>query len=403
MEKNLKLYGKIVGNDIINKIYSKAKKFSGKHIICISSTYQGGGVAEILNSIVPLFNEIGIELGWRTLNGSPDFFTVTKKFHNALQGERINLSKRKKEIYYETNKRFSNFTHIDHDLVVIHDPQPLPLVKFYRKAQPWIFRCHIDLTSPNPEVWDYLKKIIAQYDHMIVSKKDYIKNDLEIPQSVIYPAIDPLSIKNKPISRSTISKYLNKFEISEDKPIISQISRFDKWKDPIGVVKVFEVVRKKINSQLVLLGSIAPDDPEGQKIFEDVKKAVEKNRFKKDIKVLLVNSEILVNSLQRASSVVIQKSLREGFGLVISETLYKGTPVVASNVGGIPLQIINGVNGFLHSPKDIEGFSRSIIKIMKDEKMRDMLGKNGRIHVKNNFLITRLIDDWLDIFEKHLI
>ena len=401
---NLKNYRKVVGKEVIDSIYKKAEKFSGRHILCINSTCQGGGVAEILNSIALLFNEIGIDFEWKLLHGNPDFFIVTKKFHNALQGEKINLSQKKKKIYYEANKKFSRFTHINHDLdlVIIHDPQPLPLIDFYKKIQPWIFRCHIDLSNPNSEVWNYLKGFIEKYDHMIISREDYKRDDLKIPQSIIPPAIDPLSIKNREISKKTIEKYLTKFGINQDKPIISQISRFDKWKDPIGVLKVFNLVRKKANCQLVLLGSLAPDDPEGQKIFEKVGKTVEKSKYKKDIKVLLVNSDILVNSLQRASSVIIQKSIREGFGLVVSEALYKGTPVVASNVGGIPLQVIDGFNGFLHEPNDFKGFSESIIKILKDEKLRRELGKNGKEHVKKNFLITRLMLDWLDLFEKYL-
>ncbi|NIR86928.1 glycosyltransferase [Candidatus Bathyarchaeota archaeon] len=400
---NLKDYKKIVGKEVIDKIYMKAERLSGRHILCVNSTYQGGGVAEILNTVVPLFNKIGVKVGWRTLHGTPDFFMITKKFHNALQGGgKINLSKRKKKIYGETNKSFSIFTHIDHDLVIIHDAQPLPLIEFYGKKQPWIFRCHADLSAPDLEVWNYLREFIEKYNHMVVSKKDYIINDLTIPQSVIHPAINPLSLKNKSLSEKTIDKYLTKFGIERNKPIISQISRFDKLKDPIGAVKVFKRVRKKVNCQLVLLGSLASDDPEGQKIFEKVGNSIEKSRYRKDIKLLLVNNDILVNCLQTASSVVVQKSLSEGFGLVISEALYKGTPVVASNVGGIPLQVIDGVNGFLHEPKDTRGFSVSIIKLLRDEKLRHELGKNGKEHVKNNFLITRLMSDWLNLFEKYL-
>jgi trehalose synthase len=399
---NLSSYARIVGKPIIEKIHAEADMLSGKHVLCINSTYQGGGVAEILNSVVPLFDQVGIDFGWRILHGTPDFFTITKKFHNALQGSTINLSQRKKDIYYETNKRFSTFTHIDHDLVVIHDPQPLPLISFYKKTQPWIFRCHIDISEPNMEVWDYLKEFIQKYDHFIVSLPEYQKKDLNIPQSVIHPAIDPVTAKNKPVSETKISKYLAKFGISRKKPIISQVSRFDPWKDPIGVVKVFEIIRKKMDCQLVLLGQFATDDPEGQKIFQSLQKKVNKSPFEKDIQLLAVDNAFLVNCLQRASSVVIQKSLREGFGLTISEALYKGTPVVASKVGGIPLQVIDSVNGFLHKPQDFKGFSDSVIKLLKDEKLRTAMGQAGNEHVKKNFLITRLMLDWLVLFNKVL-
>ena len=399
---NLSDYWKIVDEHEIEEIRSKAEKLEKKHILCINSTYQGGGVAEILNSLVPLFDQIGVDFGWRILHGTPDFFTITKKFHNGLQGSKINLSARKKDIYYETNKRFSTFTHIDHDLVIIHDPQPLPLISFYKKKQPWIFRCHIDISEPNREVWEYLKGFIQKYDQFVVSLPEYQKKDLNMPQRVIHPAIDPLTTKNKPVSQTKISKYLSKFGIEQKKPIISQISRFDPWKDPIGVVRVFELVRKTMDCQLVLLGQFATDDPEGQKILQALQKKVDKNPFKNDIKLLIQDNAFLVNCLQRASSVVIQKSIKEGFGLTVSEALYKETPVVASNVGGIPLQVVDGLNGYLHNPYDFKGFSNSIIKLLKDGKLRAEMGKAGKEHVKKSFLLTRLMLDWLDLMNNVL-
>jgi trehalose synthase len=398
---NLSSYAKIVGKQQIDEIQAEAKKLSGKHITCVNSTYQGGGVAEILNSLVPLFDQVGVDFGWRILHGTPDFFTITKKFHNALQGDSINLSQRKKDIYFETNRRFSTFTHLEtHDLVIIHDPQPLPLISFYKKTQPWIFRCHIDISNPNKEVWEYLKGFIQKYDHFVVSLPEYKKDDLNMPQTIIHPAIDPVTAKNKPVSETKITKYLEKFGIDRKKPIISQVSRFDPWKDPIGVVKVFERVRKTTDCQLVLLGQFATDDPEGHKILLSLQKKVDKSPFKNDIKLVVVDNAFLVNCLQRASSVVIQKSLKEGFGLTVAEALYKGTPVVASKVGGIPLQVLDGVNGFLHSPHDIKGFSDSVIKLLKDEELCDTLGKTGKEHVKKNFLITRLMLDWLHLMNK---
>jgi trehalose synthase len=400
---NLSSYARIVGKTEIEKIHVEAEKLSGKHITCVNSTYQGGGVAEILNSLVPMFDQVGVDFGWRILHGTPDFFTITKKFHNALQGSSINLSQRKKDIYYETNRRFSTFTHIEHDLVIIHDPQPLPLISFYKKTQPWIFRCHIDISNPNPEVWEYLKGFIQKYDHFVVSLQEYQKKDINIPQSVIHPAIDPLTAKNKHVSEAKISKYLDKFGIDRKKPVIAQISRFDPWKDPIGVLKIFERVRKKMNCQLVLLGQFATDDPEGHKILLSLQKKVDKSPFKHDIKLRVVDNAFLVNCLQRASSVVIQKSLKEGFGLTVTEALYKGTPVVASKVGGIPLQVIDGQNGFLHSPHDLKGFTDSIIKLLRDEKLRATMGNAGKEHVKNNFMITRLMRNWLRLMNRVLL
>jgi len=306
------------------------------------------------------------------------------------------------QLYYETNRRFAKFTHLNHALVVVHDPQPLPLIDFYEKTQPWILRLHIDITKPNNELWEYLKGYMSKYDHVVVSHEDYKKKDLKVPQSIIFPTIDPLTIKNKPITVNTINNYLTKFGVKPDKPIVSQVSRFDKFKDPKGVLKIFEKVRKEVDCQLILLGSLATDDPEGQKIFEDVKKAADKSTFKDDIHLILVDNDILVNAVQSASAVVIQKSLREGFGLVVSEALYKKTPVVASNVGGIPFQVIDGETGFLHDPKDVNGFAGSVIRLLNDGMLREELGTKGHDHVRDNFLITRLMLDWMELFEKYI-
>jgi trehalose synthase len=343
-------------------------------------------------------------MGWRAIHGTRDFFITSKKFHDAIEGvKKINFSKNKKKLYYETNKKFSTYTHIDHDLVITHDVQPLALVDFYEKKQPWVFRFHADISSPEPDVWSYLKGFLEKYDHMVVSNKSYVRKDFGISQSVIPPAIDPLSLKNMPVKETTVQRYLTKYGISTEKPLISQMARFNKLKDQTGLIRVFNKIRKKVDCQLVLLGFLALDNVEGQKTFEKVEKMAAKSKYSDDIKPILVNSEILVNCLQRASSVVVLKSFKEGFGLVVTESLYKGTPVVASNVGGIPLQVIDGVNGFLHEPTNVQGFCDSIVKIVKDKKLRDELGKNGQEHVKKNFLIDRLMSDWIDLFTKYLV
>jgi len=395
-------YRKIVGDDVIAEIYKKARKLYGKYILNINSTYQGGGVAEILSSLVPLMNNTGIDAEWRILHGNPDFFTVTKKFHNAIQGAKINLTDLKKKLYTETNGDFATYTHIKHDVVMIHDPQPLPLITFYRKRQPWIWRCHIDLTNPNREVWDYLKSFILRYDAVIVSMEQYKRKDLPVQQFVIPPAIDPLTPKNMPLSKETIDKYLKKFNIPKDKPLITQISRFDPWKDPLGVIEVFKKVKEEVDARLVLCGSMASDDPEGYKIYSEVQKAAKPLVEKGDIILLTTENNILVNVLQRVSDVIIQKSTREGFGLTVTEALWKGTPVVASNVGGIKLQIKDGWNGFLLEPKDYDGFAKKIIEILKDKELARTIGKNGTEYVRKNFLITRLLIQHLDLLNEIL-
>ena len=401
---DIKKYRKILGDEVINNLCSKAEKISDKHILTINSTYIEGGITEILTSIIPVFNKLGIKMGWRSIHGTRDFFITSKKFHDALEGvKKINFSKNKKNLYYETNKKFSTYTHIDHDLVITHDVQPLALIDFYEKKQPWIFRFHADISSPERDVWSYLKGYLEKYDHMVVSNKSYMRKDLDISQSVIPPAIDPLSLKNMPVAEKTVQRYLTKYGISTEKPLVSQMARFNKLKDQTGLIRVFNKVRKKVDCQLVLLGFLALDNVEGQKTFEKVEKMAAKSKYSDDIKPILVNSEILVNCLQRASSVVVLKSFKEGFGLVVAESLYKGTPVVASKVGGIPLQVIDGVTGFLHEPTNVQGFCDSIVKIVKDKKLRDELGKNGQEHVKKNFLIDRLMSDWIDLFTKYLV
>jgi len=397
---SLEDYKEIVGVNVIGEIHRKASRLYGKHILHINSTYQGGGVAEILNSFVPLMNDIGIDAGWRIVHGNPDFFTITKKYHNALQGEPIHFTEMKKQLYMQANENFSTYTHIDHDCVIIHDPQPLPLIKFYKKRQPWIWRCHVDLSDPNERLWEFLSTFMLRYDIIILSNEEYRKKDFPVEQRIVYPAIDPLTSKNMEISDKDVSKYLKKFGVSTDKPLITQISRFDKWKDPEGVIKVFKRVKEKFDCRLVLCGNMATDDPEGPRIYERVK-GVAKELIERGDVVLVTDpassNYIFINALQRISSVIVQKSIKEGFCLAVTEALWKGTPVVASNVGGIPLQVIDGENGFLVESDDTQGFADRIIEILHNPDLAKEMGKNGKEIVRKNFLITRSLSDYLDL------
>lgn len=393
-------YRDIVGDKVISKIYKKARKLYGKRIIHLNSTYLGGGVAEILNSLVPLFNDIGIDAGWRIIRGNPDLFSITKKFHNALQGDRINLTEIKKRLYIQASEEFSVYTHLDHDCVIIHDPQPLPLINFYRKMQPWIWRCHVDISHPDEQLWETLKGFILKYDVAVVSSEEYKKDDLYVEQRVIHPVIDPLSPKNMELNNNNIPKYLKKFGVPTDKPLLTQISRFDKWKDPEGVIEVFKLVKQKVDCRLVLCGSMATDDPEGVKMFKKVEKRANRLVETGDVHLITSENNILVNALQRKSDVIIQKSLREGFGLVVSEALWKERPVVASRVGGIPLQIVDGENGFLVEPDDKQGFADRIVEIMRHPDLGKEMGKNAKESVKKKFLITRLLSDYLDLLKE---
>jgi len=394
-------YREITGDKVIYELYKKARPLYGKRIIHINSTFYGGGVAEILNSLVPLMNDVGLDAGWRIIRGSPDFFAITKKFHNALQGDKINLTEIKKKVYLQTNDDFSTYTHLNHDCVVIHDPQPLPMIKFYKKRQPWVWRCHIDLSHPNEKLWGFLKGFVLKYDIEIISNENY-KANLPMEHKIIRPGIDPLTPKNMELSDKDINKYLKKFNVPLDKPLLTQISRFDKWKDPVGVIEVFKQVKKEIDCRLVLCGSMAPDDPEGIQIYERVKRKANNLISSGDVILITSENNILVNALQRSSAVIIQKSIREGFGLTVTEALWKRTPVVASNAGGIPLQITDGENGFLFEPKDNNSFAQKIIELITKPELARKIGKNGRETVRQNFLVTRILKDYIDLLNEIL-
>lgn len=387
-------YRGIVGDKVISDIVKMAKNLYGLRVLHINSTYYGGGVAEMLYSLIPLMNDVGVSVDWRILRGTPEFFTITKKFHNAIQGDPINLSDIKKTLYIQNNQDFASYCQIDADCVIIHDPQPLPLIRFYKRKQPWIWRCHVDLSRPNPQLWDYLKGFILRYDRVIVSDCRYMKEDLPMDYSVIHPVIDPLSSKNKEISKDLIMRTLKKYAVPTDKPILTQISRFDKWKDPANVIEMFKLVKAKIDCRLVLCGSMAADDPEGIQIYQKILQRANNHVAKRDVILLTVEDNILVNALQRISSVVIQKSIREGFGLTVTEALWKEKPVVASNVGGIPLQMVDGETGYLIDPTDIKTGAARVISILENPAEAKRLGTNGREMVLKKFLITRhLYDD----------
>lgn len=385
----------IVPDETLAEIYAKARHLYGKHIVHLNATYQGGGVAEILYSLVLLMNDVGIDAGWRILHGSQEFFEITKSFHNALQGAKLNLTTRKKRTYLQINDNFSRFSHLDHDCVIIHDPQPLSIITSYRKSQPWIWRCHIDLTNPHKELWDFLKGYLLKYDQIVVSSEKYFKDDLPIDQRLMLPAINPLSQKNKDINEKTMIEYITKACIPTDKPVITQVSRLDPWKDPEGVIDVFKLVKEKVNCRLVFCYNVASDDPEGMRMYNKVQRKANKFLKHGDILFVVGNNETLVNSIQRFSSVIIQKSVKEGFCLAVTEALWKGTPVVASDVGGIPSQIEDGENGFLLAPQDTEGFADRIIHLLKNPDDGKAIGQKAKETVRQKFLITRLLSDYL--------
>ena len=385
-------YIPIVGESVVEDLRLIAGHLRGKRILNVNSTAVGGGVAEILTRMVPLLRELGLDVRWDVIKGGEEFFEVTKKFHNALHGARVGVGEKDFEIFMETSR--SNLAEMDTsaDIVFIHDPQPIVLVQ-KRTDNKWIWRCHIDLSAPKKTVWRFLKQFVVQYDAAVFSAPSFSRR-LPIRQFLIAPSIDPLSDKNRELPQEEIDGVLAKYGIPKDKPIITQISRFDRLKDPVGVIAAYRLVKEHNDCRLLLAGGTATDDPEGQKVFEEVKEAAQGDP---DILILtLSQNDLEINALQRASTVIIQKSLKEGFGLTVSEALWKGKPVVASNVGGIPLQIKDKYSGLLcYSP---EGAAFALKQLLSSPDYARKIGENGREHIRNNFLITRHLREYMLLF-----
>ncbi|MFW6338398.1 MAG: glycosyltransferase [Alkalispirochaetaceae bacterium] len=397
MVHSLEDYVDAAGEEVISSIHKKIRRLYGTHSLMINTTFMGGGVAEILNSMVPLLNDGGLDTGWRTVHGTPDFYEITKKIHNAMQGNREGLSEEEKELYLEVNANFAIYTHIDHDFVFVHDPQPLPLIHSFKKQQPWIWRCHIDISEPNEEVWRFLRNYLLRYDIMLISSEKYRKRDLPVEQRVVHPAIDPLSLKNREMSEEELSRWIREAGIPMDKPFITQVSRMDPWKDPLGVLDVYEKVRKKIDCRLVFVYNLASDDPEGHGVYEQVHERAGELAEKGDVLFVVGNHALMVNAIQRAAAVVLQKSYREGFCLTVTEAMWKAAPVVATTAGGIPEQITDGEDGFLIDPADIDGTADRVVELVKHPEYRESVGANARETVRKRFLTTRLICDYIDV------
>ena len=385
-------YVPLVGQAVIDDLRLLGERLKGKVIQHINSTPVGGGVAEILNRMVPLLRELGVDTKWDVIKGGEQFFAVTKKFHNALHGRAEEITQRDFDIFMQTSQENIENVDIYGDIVFVHDPQPVALIK-KKATNKWLWRCHIDISDPNLKVWGFLMDFIVQYDSAVFSAPSFSRK-LPIRQFLIPPSIDPLSDKNKELPEETINAILRKYNIKKDKPILIQISRFDRLKDPIGVIDAYLQVKKYIDCQLILAGGTAEDDPEGFQVLAEVK---EKAKNDPDIHILLLpQNDIEVNALQRASDIIVQKSLKEGFGLTVAEALWKAKPVVASNVGGIPLQIKHKYSGLLcHS---VEGASFAIKQLLSSPAYAKKLGENGREHIKNNFLITRHLRDYMLLF-----
>jgi trehalose synthase len=388
-------YEPIVGKSIIEELRLIATKLSGKVIQNINSTFTGGGVAEILSRMVPLLAQLGVDARWNTIKGTDQFFRVTKKLHNALHGRTESIAAEDFSLFREITDMNIRDLELVGDVMFIHDPQPAGLILRKKElGRKWIWRCHIDISHPLPEAWDFLEPFVVQYDAGVFSAPAFSR-PLPIRQFLVSPSIDPLSDKNRELPPEVIDSVLARYNIPKDKPIITQVSRFDYLKDPVGLIRAFELVRRNIDCCLVLAGGTATDDPESDKVLAEVR---ERAGNSPDIHVLLIppGSDIEINALQRASTIIVQKSLSEGFGLTVCEALWKSKPVVASAVGGIQLQVKNKFTGLLSH--GIEGTAFALRQLLTNPEYGAWLGKNGQEHVRYNFLITRHLRDYMLLF-----
>lgn len=387
-------YSAIVGQATIDELFLLAEHLRGRDIQNINSTAVGGGVAEILTRMIPLLKQLGIEARWDVIKGNEKFFAITKKFHNGLHGVPVEIDEEEFDLFLEVNRENAREIAFG-DVVFVHDPQPVALVeKRGEIGKNWIWRCHIDFSKPDMRIWKFLEHYVNLYDAAVFSAPAFARK-LDINQVLISPSIDPLSDKNKELPEEVVDSIFQRFGIDQSRPVVTQISRFDYLKDPVGVIKAYKIAKKRVDVQLVLAGGGATDDPEGPMVMQQVQEEADKD---KDIFVLFLPpaSDIEVNALQRGSTAVLQKSLKEGFGLTVAEALWKSKPVIAGAVGGIPLQIAHKYSGILtHS---IEGTAYWIKQLVNEPEYARKLGVNGREHIKNNFLITRHIKDYLLLF-----
>jgi trehalose synthase len=388
-------YSVVLGAGEIAELRALASRLQGRTVQMVNSTSVGGGVAEMLNRLVPLIEELGLGIRWDVITGGDDFFAITKAFHNALHGGRYDLPEESFATFLAYTEQ--NWAHLkmDADFVVIHDPQPAGLIESKADSHgKWIWRCHIDLSQPNERVWRFLEPFVSRYDAAIFSSPAFARQ-LPIPQFLFYPSIDPLSEKNRELEPGVVAEVLQRFHIDPTRPILTQISRFDRLKDPVGVIRAYQIVKRYFDCQLVLAGGGAADDPEGEAVLNEVQEMSGKDS---DIFVLDLPpwSALEINALQRASTIVIQKSLREGFGLTVTEALWKKKPVVASAVGGIPTQAIHKHTGLLaHS---VEGTAYQVRFLLSNPVIAQRLGELGHQHVRENFLITSNVRRYLTLF-----
>ncbi|MGE3841893.1 MAG: glycosyltransferase [Vicinamibacterales bacterium] len=390
--RSLADYQDVAPASILDQLYGVASELQGLRVLHINATPYGGGVSELLRSSIPLLNDLGLVAHWKIISGDERFFQVTKKIHNGLQGGAEALTEVEREAYFGASRRNAELFQEEYDVVFVHDPQPAGLPAERGKGTSrWVWRCHIDTSAPHPEVWSFLRGHLEPFDAAIFTMRDFVPPDLPIARvEIMPPAIDPLSPKNMPLPDETARRVLQWTGVALDRPLISQVSRFDPWKDPLGVIDAYRVARAEVpRLQLALVGSMALDDPEGWDVYREVSEAARRDPAIHVFTNLTGVGNVEVNAFQRLSEVIVQKSVREGFGLVVSEALWKGTPVVAGNAGGIPLQMADGVGGEL--VETVDACARALIALLQDRPRARTLAERGRERVRAHFLLPRLL------------
>ena len=392
-------YGATAGPEVVERLRALAEPLRGARILHLNATPYGGGVAEILRSEVPLLRDLGIAADWKIITGDTGFFSVTKTMHNALQGHRRSLTEHEKEIYLTYSTRNAHLLDEEYDLIVAHDPQPLAIPQFHGRGDTrWVWRCHLDTSEPNPELWDYLCPYLDDYDAAVFTTGDFVPPGLPISRvEIVPPAIDPESPKNIELPSKIAERLLGWLGIEIERPLVTQVSRFDPWKDQPGVIEAYRMVKEEVpDLKLALVGSMALDDPEGWEVYRQIKEAARKDPDIDIFTNLTGVSNVEVNAFQRFSDVCVQKSIREGFGLVVSETLWKGTPMVAGEAGGIPMQMPDGAGGFLVD--SVEECAEKILFLLQNPEEGAQLARAGKELIRRRFLLTRLISDELRLY-----
>jgi trehalose synthase len=405
LEKHLDDYAGVIGFDVVEQIRELAKPLQGARVLHLNATAYGGGVAELLATHVPLLRSVGIDADWQVMHGSDEFFAVTKAVHNGLQGADIEWTPRMQKTYLEKVLDNALLLEGHYDFVVVHDPQPAAMLSFLRERlgglmqdTTWIWRCHIDLTEANPKVWEFFRPFVELHDASVWTMPEFVPASLDMAHVVhAPPCIDPLSVKNLELAMPFCQELTKQYGVDVNRPIVCQVSRFDPWKDPVGVIEAYRIVRERVpDAQLVLAGSMATDDPEGFKVWDDTEAARAGDRDIYLLSNLHQVGSVQINAFQRVAQVVLQKSLREGFGLTVSEALWKGRPVIGGRAGGIKLQIRDGFDGYLVD--SVEECAQRTIDLLADPVGADALGMQGQEHVRDNFLSTRELQDWLTLF-----